>query len=129
MYKLTQEAAIAAAKKINNELKEKIEYTLLVHLGVKTYIEAEAKQGYNSWYIVVKDRNDDVLKKMTGNKILRQLFETANLYMDAYYFEEEQEINFDVQINYDHNYGGGSNGHRLMSFSIMLDTNKVIIRK
>ena len=59
------------------------------------------------------------LKFCRSSKILKQLFDSAELRINVWPNDEEEEIGvfFNIGVEYRHNFNGGSNGHDLMSYS------------
>lgn len=106
-------------KEYNENYKGIINDVIRKKLGVNVNMECNDK----GW--LTDTIKEDVNKKMRGNKILRSLFSSAELYGMAYDMDEEVFVS--INIGYKHT-NGGSNGHELLNFNIIKDTKKVVIR-
>lgn len=104
---------------LNGKYKKIINDTIRKKLGVVVDMESNDKCWLTDTIKV------DVDKKMRGNKILRSLFSSAELYGLAY--DCGDEVYVTINVGYNHT-KGGSNGKELLTFNIIKDTNKVVIR-
>lgn len=105
---------------IESECKSKLENAIKKTLGVKVNLEFDVECLYNGDnYIKVVDTLSDVDEKMRTNAILKQLFDSAELRVDVWPNEEDEELGvcFGIGVSYKHNFRGGSNGHDLMVYS------------
>lgn len=105
---------------IESECKSKLEKAIKNTLGVKVNLEFSVKcfrNGDN--YIEVVDTLSDVDEKMRANAILKQLFDSAELRVDVWPNDEDEELGvcFNIGVSYKHNFHGGQNGHDLMVYS------------
>lgn len=105
---------------IESECKSKLEKAIKKTLGVKVNLEFSVKcfrNGYN--YIEVVDTLSDVDDKMRASAILKQLFDSAELRVDVWPNDEDEELGvcFNIGVSYKHNFHGGQNGHDLMVYS------------
>lgn len=108
---------------LNGKYNEVINKTIKHQLGVEVNMQS------NDFGRMTDTIKTDVDKKMRGNKILRSLFSSAELYGYAYEYPEDNCIGVWLNVGYGHN-NGGSNGHELLTIYISTKTNKVIkIRK
>lgn len=105
---------------LNGKYKDIIDNTIRKKLGV----EVDMRSNDNAWLTNYKP--EDVDKKMRGNKILRSLFSSAQLY--GYAYDIDREISVIINASYTHP-NGGSNGHELLFFYIDKETNKVKVRR
>lgn len=110
------------ANLINGELKTLIHDTIKNKFGVETDIVATPFERF----INIKDNDDDVDKKMRGNKLLRSVFKSAELVGDAWMEEETGIIRINLRIAYVHP-NGGSNGRELGRLVIYTTKNKAKI--
>ena len=111
---------------IYSECKEKVEKAIKETLGVDTCLEFEVKE-YGNFYIMGRDALADVYQQMTATPLLRQLFRMAWLRIQVW--DVDTEMVFDIAVEYEHNFNGGSNGHALMVVGINKETGEVTIRK
>lgn len=105
---------------IESECKSKLEKAIKKTLGVKVNLEFNVERLYNGDnYIKVVDTLSDVDEKMRANAILKQLFDSAELRVDVWPNDEDEEIGvcFNIGVSYKHNFHGGNNGHDLMVYS------------
>lgn len=105
---------------IESECKSKLEKAIKKTLGVKVNLEFNVDRLYNGDnYIKVVDTLTDVDEKMRANAILKQLFDSAELRVDVWPNDEDEELGvcFGIGVSYKHNFRGGSNGHDLMVYS------------
>lgn len=105
---------------IESECKSKLEKAIKKTLGVKVNLEFNVDRLYNGDnYIKVVDTLSDVDEKMRANAILKQLFDSAELRVDVWPSDEDEELGvcFGIGVSYKHNFRGGSNGHDLMAYS------------
>ena len=105
---------------IESECKSKLEKAIKKTLGVKVNLEFNVERLYNGDnYIKVVDTLSDVDEKMRANAILKQLFDSAELRVDVWPSDEDEELGvcFGIGVSYKHNFRGGSNGHDLMVYS------------
>jgi len=105
---------------IESECKSKLEKAIKKTLGVKVNLEFNVERLYNGDnYIKVVDTLSDVDEKMRANAILKQLFDSAELRMDVWPNDEDEELGvcFNIGVSYKHNFHGGNNGHDLMVYS------------
>ncbi len=105
---------------IESECKSKLEKAIKKTLGVKVNLEFNVDRLYNGDnYIKVVDTLSDVDEKMRANAILKQLFDSAELRVDVWPSDEDEELGvcFGIGVSYKHNFRGGSNGHDLMVYS------------
>ena len=112
---------------IYSECKEKLEKAIKETLGVDTSLEFEVRQNGLRCYVVGRDALSDVYEQMTATPLLRQLFKMAWLKIQVW--DVDTEMVFDIAIDYEHNFNGGSNGHSLMVVGINKETGEVTIRK
>jgi len=114
-----------------NGYLETINSTVEKELGVKTEFEIvaeESRYARNDWFVSLKEKNnEETTRQLTSTPLLAQLFKKASLWMSLYM--KDNWLCFNVRILYDHNYCGGSNGHRLMYFYIDMFTDEVIVEK
>ena len=104
---------------IESECKSKLEKAIKKTLGVKVNLEFNVERLYNlDSYIKVVDTLSDVNEKMRANAILKQLFDSAELRVDVWPNDEDEELGvcFNIGVSYKHNFHGGSNGHDLMVY-------------
>lgn len=104
---------------IESECKSKLEKAIKKTLGVKVNLEFNVESLYNGdSYIKVVDTLSDVDEKMRANAILKQLFDSAELRVDVWPNDEDEELGvcFNIGVSYKHNFHGGSNGHDLMVY-------------
>lgn len=106
---------------IESECKSKLEKAIKKTLGVKVNLEFEVVPTYSGRRrkIMAKDTLSDVDEKMRSNAILKQLFDSAELRMDVWPNDEDEELGvcFNIGVSYKHNFHGGSNGYDLMVYS------------
>lgn len=105
---------------IESECKSKLEKAIKKTLGVKVNLEFNVERLYNGDnYIEVVDTLSDVDEKMRANAILKQLFDSAELRVDVWPNDEDEELGvcFNIGVSYKHNFHGGQNGHDLMVYS------------
>ena len=105
---------------IESECKSKLEKAIKKTLGVKVNLEFNVERLYNGDnYIKVVDTLSDVDEKMRANAILKQLFDSAELRVDVWSNDEDEELGvcFNIGVSYKHNFHGGNNGHDLMVYS------------
>lgn len=105
---------------IESECKSKLEKAIKKTLGVKVNLEFNVERLYNGDnYIKVVDTLSDVDEKMRANAILKQLFDSAELRVDVWSNDEDEELGvcFNIGVSYKHNFHGGQNGHDLMVYS------------
>lgn len=105
---------------IESECKSKLEKAIKKTLGVKVNLEFNVDRLYNGDnYIKVVDTLSDVDEKMRANAILKQLFDSAELRVDVWPNDEDEELGvcFNIGVSYKHNFHGGCNGHDLMVYS------------
>ena len=105
---------------IESECKSKLEKAIKKTLGVNVNLEFNVDRLYNGDnYIKVVDTLSDVDEKMRANAILKQLFDSAELIVDVWPSDEDEELGvcFGIGVSYKHNFRGGSNGHDLMVYS------------
>lgn len=112
---------------IYSECKEKVEKAIKDTLGVDTCLEFEVKQNGLRSYITGRDALSDVYQQMTATPLLRQLFKMAWLRIQVW--NVDTEMVFDIAVEYEHNFNGGSNGHALMVVGVNKETGEVTIRK
>jgi len=112
---------------IYSECKEKVEKAIKDTLGVDTCLEFEVRQNGLRCYIVGRDALSDVYEQMTATPLLRQLFRMA--WLRIYVWDVDTEMVFDIAVEYEHNFNGGSNGHALMVVGVNKETGEVTIRK
>lgn len=100
---------------IESQCKSKLEKAIKNTLGVKVDLVFNVA---TNGYIVAHDRLSDVDEKMRSNSLLKQLFESAELRVDVWPNDEDEELGvcFGVGVSYKHNFRGGSNGHDLMVY-------------
>ena len=124
---MNREQAQKVVNELNTEYRDLINKSLYNKLGVTVDMEASFTEGRSDCYITLKDtnNNEDVDKKMRGNKILRALFASVSLNITAYEFSDS--YTFSVGVSYRHN-DGGSNGHSLFYMYIDKNTKKVSYR-
>lgn len=104
---------------IESDCKSKLEKAIKKTLGVKVNLEFNVDRLYNGDnYIKVVDTLSDVDEKMRANAILKQLFDSAELRVDVWPNDEDEELGvcFNIGVSYKHNFHGGSNGHDLMVY-------------
>lgn len=104
---------------IESDCKLKLEKAIKKTLGVKVNLEFNVERLYNGDnYIKVVDTLSDVDDKMRANAILKQLFDSAELRVDVWPNDEDEELGvcFNIGVSYKHNFHGGSNGHDLMVY-------------
>ena len=107
--------------------KVEVENIIKEHLGVQTALRFELIRGQ---YIIGVDALSDTYEQMTATPLLRQLFKMAELRVDVYRDDVDPDwIHFRVGVSYNHNFGGGSNGHDLMAFALNLAGKNPVIRK
>lgn len=106
---------------IESECKTRLENAIRYTLGVKVNLKFEVIPVFDgrSSEIRCKDTLSDVNEKMRSSKILKQLFDSAELRINVWPNDEGEEIGvfFNIGVAYRHNFNGGSNGHDLMSYS------------
>ena len=105
---------------IESECKSKLEKAIKKTLGVKVNLEFNVERLYNGDnYIKVVDTLSDVDEKMRANAILKQLFDSAELRVDVWPNDEDEELGvcFNIGVSYKHNFHVGQNGHDLMVYS------------
>lgn len=125
---MKREQAESTVAYIYSEGKEKVEKAIKETLGVDTCLEFEIKDARScGWYITGRDCLSDTYEQMTATPLLRQLFKMVYLRLNAW--DAGKEVVFNVAIDYDHNYMGGSNGRDLMMVGINKETGEVTIRK
>lgn len=110
-----------------NRYSGKVEGALKEHLGVDTSLKFEIKDTRCGYYVIGVDTWNDVHLQMTATPLLSQLFKSA--YLRIQVWDAENEIVFGVSVDYQHNYGGGSNGHDLMAIGVSKETGEVIVKK
>ena len=104
---------------IESDCKLKLEKAIKKTIGVKVNLEFNVERLYNGDnYIKVVDTLSDVDEKMRANAILKQLFDSAELRVDVWPNDEDEELGvcFNIGVSYKHNFHGGSNGHDLMVY-------------
>lgn len=116
-------------EKITEELKElvNVKYNDLINKTIKNRLGVEVKMSTDDYGRVTDSVKTDVNKKMRGNKILRRLFSSANLYGYAYQVDDDPHIGIRFNVGYTHQ-GYGGNGHEMMTIFINKETGKVIVR-
>ncbi len=105
---------------IESDCKLKLEKAIEKTLGVKVNLEFNVERLYNGDnYIKVVDTLSDVDEKMRANAILKQLFDSAELRVDVWPNDEDEELGvcFNIGVSYKHNFHGGFDGHALMVYS------------
>lgn len=105
---------------IESDCKSRLEKAIKKTLGVKVNLEFNVERLYNGDnYIKVVDTLSDVDEKMRANAILKQLFDSAELRVDVWPNDEDEELGvcFNIGVSYKHNFHGGQNGHDLMVYS------------
>lgn len=115
---------------VESDCKKKLEKAIKKTLGVKVNLEFNVERLYNGdSYIKVVDTLSDVNEKMRANAILKQLFDSAELRVDVWPNDEDEELGvcFNIGVSYKHNFHGGSNGHDLMVYSYNGVTGEEII--
>ena len=112
----------ANMKAIENVIKE--------NLGVEIQTRV-VTSGRNDITVTVEEFESEESKKvLTSHPLLRQMFKDSAIVARAWYNEEKNLGSFLVQIFYEHNFGGGSNGTELLKFDMDMATGKVTaIRK
>ena len=125
---MDRETAESTVAYIYSECKEKVEKAIKETLGVDTCLEFEIKDARScGWYISGRDCLSDTYEQMTATPILRQLFKMAYLRLNVW--DIVTEMVFDIAVEYEHNFNGGSNGHALMVVGVNKETGEVTIRK
>ena len=116
-------------QRITEELKElvNVKYNDLINKTIKNRLGVEVKMSTDDYGRVTDSVKTDVDKKMRGNKILRRLFSSANLYGYAYQVDNDPHIGIRFNVGYRH-HDYGSNGHEMMTLFINKETGKVIVR-
>lgn len=114
------------ATKISEEFKTDLngKYNDAINKTIKRELGVDVNMVANDNGRMEDTIKTDVDKKMRGNKILRSLFKSAYLYGYAYEYDEDNCIGIWLNVGYNH-YGGGSNGHDLITIYIDKDTCKV----
>ena len=110
-----------AVNLINGEFKSIIEKAIKKHFGVSTDIIAE---GHTHGNIEITDKNTDVSKKMTSNKLLQKIFKNANLKIFAWQELETNNIFMRVHVFYTHT-NGGFNGKELGKLILNINNKKI----
>ena len=124
MNRETAERTIAL---VYSDCKEKVEKAIKDTIGVDTCLEFEIKEMLSDFYITGRDALSDVFEQMTATPLLRQLFKIA--YFKINVWDCPEEYVFNIHLEYEHNYDGGSNGHTLMRVGVNKETWKVYISK
>lgn len=124
---MDREQAESTVAYIYSECKEKVEKALKEHLGIDTCLEFEVKDTRCGFYIMGRDALSDVYEQMTATPLLRQLFRMAWLRIRVW--DAKEEVVFGISLDYNHNYGGGSNGNDIMAIGIIKETGEVTVRK
>lgn len=128
---MTQEHAEKVLAFIESQCKAKVEKAIKETLGVKVNIQFTTQKFRNGdIYISATDTLDDVDAKMRNNAILKQLFDKAELRMDVWANDPDEEMGvaFNIAVSYKHNFHGGFNGHDLMVYSITESGEERIIK-
>ena len=118
---MRQEFAEKMLEFVNNDCKKKLEKAIKEVLGGK--VDLVFNVGYASYCgscINTVYAYQDVVKKMRSNALLQQLFSSAELRVDTFPNDENEEIGvyFNVGVAYKHNFRGRSNGHDLLGVCI-----------
>ena len=106
---------------VKNDCKKNLEKSIKEVLGVKVDLVFNVGHaGSIGYYIKVVDACHDVDKKMRSNPMLQQLFSSAELRVDVFPNDENEEIGvyFNVGVSYKHTFRGGSNGHDLIGVCV-----------
>lgn len=104
---------------IESDCKSKLEKAIYKTLGVKVNLVFNVERLNNGdKYFKVVDTLSDVDEKMRANAILKQLFDSAELRVDVWPNDEDEELGvcFNIGVSYKHNFHGGYNGHDLMVY-------------
>lgn len=104
---------------IESDCKSKLEKAIYKTLGVKVNLVFELySTGHERSDIRCYDTLSNVDEKMRSNPLLRQLFSKAELRVDVWPNDEDEELGvcFNIAVAYKHNFHGGSNGHDLMVY-------------
>ena len=126
---MTKDTAIKVCNNLTDNYIPIVDNVLKNHLGINVNMKCCISENRDGCYIYLKPKNNtDVNKKMRGNKLLRHLFESAELQISVWFNEKDLSFYFNVCIYYKH-HNGGSNGHDLMSFSINSKTKKIVYSK
>ncbi len=106
--------------------KDLIKSVIKKELGVDTIFKVNIlKPSHTSeQFVRLIETGNDTTRQMTATPLLSALFSKAHLEISADYDKENHSAFFTVNVQYDHNYRAGSNGHDLMGFSIDFDTNE-----
>lgn len=108
-----------------------INETVKNELGVNTKFEIIANPSLrykDEWFVYLEEKNnEETTRQMTATPLLAQMFKDAYLRIRQSLFNGF--ITFEVEINYLHNFNGGTNGCSIMKFAINLDTKDVRVIK
>lgn len=117
---MKEDFAVKMCEFVKNDCKKKLEKAIKDTLGVRVDLVFNVGKASCGYYINAVDACDDVDKKMRSNPLLQQLFSSAELRVDVFPNDEDEEVGvyFNVGVSYKHAFRGGSNGHDLMGVSI-----------
>ena len=115
------EAVKANLDVVSKVLSEQLGITGKPFMTVKKYRSGEE-------YVSIEE-DEETTRQLTSTPLLRQMFKKAGLYIRCWGSDDDPEIVFGVNVNYDHYYSAGSNGVELMMFSLNTETGEVKIKK
>lgn len=102
-----------------------IEKVIKENLGVDIKMRIVTSGRYDINVKLEEFESDVSTKVLTSHPLLRQLFKESCIVLRAWP-NEGNICTFLVEVCYEHNFRGGSNGHDLMMFDMDLTTGKVI---
>jgi len=89
----------------NVKIKDAIHKAIFKYFGINTNMVAKLVK---SNYVELNDTGNDVDNKMRGNKLLRSVFSSVNLWGSVWQEEETDDIYITLHISYKHPSGGGN---------------------
>ena len=109
---------------------ESIKKVIKENLGVDVNLRV-VTSGRNEINVTLEEFESEESKKvLTSHPLLQQMFKDSQIVIRCWYKEDLTVASFLIQIFYEHNYGGGSNGTELMSFEMSLEDGEILkVRK
>lgn len=104
---------------------ESIKKVIKDNLGVDVNLRV-VSSGRNEINVNLEEFECEESKKvLTSHPLLQQMFKDSEIVVRCWYKEDLNIASFLIQIFYEHNYGGGSNGTELMAFEMSLEDGEV----
>ena len=126
---MKKETAITFVEKLNANM-ELFSRILQENLGISgnLFITTCDNRAHTETNVFIEE-DEDTTRQLTATPLLRQMFKKAGLGIRCFYNEKKDTGTFMVNIYYDHNFGGGSNGTSIMQFEIEFTSQKTRVFK